>query len=153
MRLPIHLQREVTRLHYYDPSQSSRAIGGTLGISPNTVGTLRALLQGCRHPWNELESLDDDQWCQAIGTSNRSSAQRKEAPDWEWVHGEMQRKDATLDRRTKSLPSQNHRLKAWQKRASMYGVEGRSKSNAFAESLWNVGLGLPMPRNINLSMA
>lgn len=97
MRLPIHLQREVARLHFYDPTQSSRAIGGTLQISPNTVGTLRTLLQNCQRPWNELESLDDDQWCQAIGTKNRSSAQRKEAPDWEWVHGEMQRKDATLE--------------------------------------------------------
>lgn len=97
MRLPVHLQREIARLHYYDSSQSNRAIGRTLGIAPNTVGTMRAALLDCPRPWYELASLDDDVWCQALGTDNRSIAQRKKAPDWDWVHREMQRNDATLE--------------------------------------------------------
>lgn len=51
MRLPVHLQREIARLHYYDSSQSNRAIGRTLGIAPNTVGTMRAALLDCPRPW------------------------------------------------------------------------------------------------------
>lgn len=98
MRLPVHLQREIARLHYYDSSQSNRAIGRTLGIAANTVGAMRAILQHSSQAWNEITHLDDDQWCRVLGTGNRSIAQRKEAPDWEWVHREMQRDDATLER-------------------------------------------------------
>lgn len=97
MRLPIHLQREVARLHFYDPSQSSRAIARASGLSPNTVRSMRRALVKTSLAWDHLQSLDDDAWRAALGTEDHSVAQRKQAPDWEWVHGEMQRADATLE--------------------------------------------------------
>ncbi len=97
MRLAVHLQRAIARLHYYDSSQSNRALGSALKISPNTVAAMRATLQKCARPWSELESLDDNAWSQTLGTNNRSIAQRKEVPDWTEVHREMQRDDATLE--------------------------------------------------------
>ncbi len=97
MRLPVHLQREIVRLHYYDTSQSNRAIARALGLAPNTVRAMRHLLEKNDRPWAELEAADDDIWCQWLGTNDHSIAKRKEAPDWEWVHSEMQRPDATLE--------------------------------------------------------
>ncbi|WP_374682423.1 IS21 family transposase [Accumulibacter sp.] len=97
MRLPVHLQREIARLHYYDTSQSNRAIGRALGIAANTVRAMRQVLKNHRAPWADLQSLDDDAWCAALGTGDQTVAQRKEAPDWAWVHAEMQRPDATQE--------------------------------------------------------
>jgi transposase len=98
MRLPVHLQREIARLHFYDPSQSSRALARACGLSPNTVQSMRGVLQTIAKPWPELQSLDDDAWRVALGTEDRSIAQFKPAPDWDSVHAEMQRPDATLER-------------------------------------------------------
>lgn len=97
MRLPVHLQREIARLHYYDTSQSNRAIGRALGLSANTVRAMRHILDTHRVPWTDLQSVDDDAWCAALGTGDKTIARRKEAPDWTWVHAELQRPDATLE--------------------------------------------------------
>lgn len=97
MRLPVHLQREIARLHYYDTSQSNRAIGRALGLSANTVRSMRHALKNHRAPWADLQSLDDDAWCAALGTGDHTIAKRKESPDWASVHAEMQRPDATLE--------------------------------------------------------
>ena len=48
MRLPIHLQREIARLHFYDTRQSHRVVAMAVGVSPGTVREMRALL--ARHP-------------------------------------------------------------------------------------------------------
>lgn len=48
MRLPIHLQREIARLHFYDTSQSNRAIGRAVGVSANTVRAMRGILENHR---------------------------------------------------------------------------------------------------------
>lgn len=45
MRLPIHLQREIARLHFYDTSQSNRAIARSVGVSANTVREMRRILR------------------------------------------------------------------------------------------------------------
>lgn len=97
MRLAVHLQREIARLHYYDPGQSDRAIANAMGLSPSTVGSLRKLLRAQTQDWAALQPLDDAAWRQALGTHDRSIAVRKPAPDWSWVHAEMQRPDATLE--------------------------------------------------------
>lgn len=97
MRLPIHLQREIVRLHFHDPSRSSRSISNALGISTNTVTSLRQLLSKCEVEASALQDLDDDAWTETLGTHDRSIAVRKPAPDWNWVHDEMQRPDATLE--------------------------------------------------------
>lgn len=97
MRLAIHMQREIARLHYYDPDRSDRIIASTVGISPSTVGTFRRLLRNESHKWSALQALDDDEWRAKLGTHDRSIAQRKPMPEWEWVHAEMQRPDATLE--------------------------------------------------------
>jgi transposase len=97
MRVAVHLQREVARLHFYDTTQSDRAIGRVLGLHGTTVGSLRAKLQSCRLDWTALKALDDDAWMSELDTKDRSVAQRKKFPDWEFVHAEMQRADATLE--------------------------------------------------------
>lgn len=97
MRLPMHLQREIARLHFYDIDQTSRALARATGVSPNTVRTMRDRLRNAGLPWSHLQDLDDDAWRVALKTTDHSIAQRKATPDWEWVHGEMQRPDATLE--------------------------------------------------------
>ena len=97
MRLPIHLQREIARLHFYATSQSNRNIARAVGVSANTLREMRRILKCNRTPAADLLSLDDDAWCSALGTANKSVAQRKKAPDWDWVHTEMRRPDATLE--------------------------------------------------------
>lgn len=97
MRLPIRLQREIARLHYYCPAQSDRAIARATRLSPRTVGKLRSALKNCQRSWEDLSRLEDTEWCRELGTNNRSIAQRKDAPDWNWIHQEMQRPDATLE--------------------------------------------------------
>jgi len=96
MRLPIHLQREVARLHFHDPRQSHRALGRACGLSPGTVQAVRTALTRNGQPWSKLQALDDDAWRDSLGTRDRTVAQTKPAPDWQWVHAEMQRADATL---------------------------------------------------------
>jgi len=97
MRLPVYLQREIARLHYYCPAQSDRAIARTIRLSPRTVGKLRGILKKSSLSWNNLAQLDDIAWCQVLDTTNKSVAQRKEGPEWSWVHQEMQLADATLE--------------------------------------------------------
>lgn len=97
MRLAVHLQREVARLHYYDPQQSSRGIARATGISPNTVRNMRKLLRACPRSWGELAELDDSAWTHALDNKDRTVIQRKPAPDWEHIHAEMARPDATLE--------------------------------------------------------
>lgn len=98
MRLPIYLQREIARLHFYGPHQSNRAIGQSLGVSPNTVDSLRKQITESGRPWSELQCMADDEWCTVLNNHDRSIAQRKPAPDWPWVHEQMQMADATLER-------------------------------------------------------
>lgn len=97
MRLPVHLQREIARLHFYDPRRSARSLAIGLNLSPTTVLDLRQKLQACGRSWEELQQLDDAAWRTMIGTQDRSIAVRKPAPDWEWVAAEMQRPDATME--------------------------------------------------------
>jgi transposase len=97
MRLEIHLQREIARLHFYDRSSSNRAIADAVGVSPTTVGSLRELLRAKPIEWVALHVLDDKAWRDTLGTHDRSIAVFKPAPDWAWVHQEMQRSDATLE--------------------------------------------------------
>lgn len=70
MRLPVRLQREVARQHYYYTSQSNRAIGRALGVAANTVRSVRPVLQEHRAQWADLESLSDDAWCAILGSGN-----------------------------------------------------------------------------------
>lgn len=96
MRLPMHQQREIARLHTHDPSQSDRQIARATGVSSGTVGKLRNRLRACPIAWQTLREFDDDLWQQTLSTRNRSIAQIKPRPDWSWVDSEMQRDGATL---------------------------------------------------------
>lgn len=97
MRIPVHKQREVARLHFYDGKQSSRAIGRATDISANTVSKLRVKLTECGCSWPELCELDDDAWEAKLQTQNQSPSCSKPAPDWMWVQEQMSDDDATLD--------------------------------------------------------
>jgi len=96
LRLPINLQREIARLHFYEPKQSSRSIGRSVGVSTNSVISVRSLLTTQDLPQN-LFDLDDAAWTAALGNEDKGVAQRKEAPDWHWVHEQLLRPDATLE--------------------------------------------------------
>lgn len=98
MRLPIYLQREIARLHFYESRQSHRSIARMLGLSPNTVRVFRKQLSVSDIPWTELQLYTDEQWRTTLKTHDRSVAQRKLSPDWSWVHEQMQMADATLER-------------------------------------------------------
>ena len=93
----MQLQREIARLHFYDQTQSHRSIAARLGLSHSTVSAMRRLLVANDRSWIELQSLTDDEWRKILGNENRSIAQRKQGPDWHWVHDLMQRPDATLE--------------------------------------------------------
>lgn len=67
------------------------------GVCANSVGELRRLIQASGKNWPYIADLDDDQWELALDTKNRSVAQRKESPDWTWVHEQMQLADATRE--------------------------------------------------------
>jgi transposase len=97
MRLAVHLQREIARLHFHDPGISHRVIAESLGVATSTISYLRAQLRRQPRDWAALQPLDDDDWRNALGTHDRSIAVRKSAPDWRWVHEQMQRPDATLE--------------------------------------------------------
>lgn len=97
MRLAVHLQREIARLHFYDPGISHRTIADSVGVATSTISNFRALLRRQPLDWAELQPLDDDAWRNALHTHDRSIAVRKPVPDWAWVHAQMQRPDATLE--------------------------------------------------------
>lgn len=97
MRLPVHRQRDIARMHFYDPETSSRAIAGSLELAPNTVEFLRKKLRALDCTWAELEQLDDDEWQIKLGTKDKSIAQSKEVPEWTWVHDQLREADSTLD--------------------------------------------------------
>jgi transposase len=96
MRISVNQQREIARLHFHQP-QSSRAISRVTGICANSVGELRKRILASGKNWRDIANLDDDQWELALGTRNRSVAQRKVSPDWGWVHEQMQLEDATRE--------------------------------------------------------
>lgn len=97
MRLPMALQREITRLHFHDPSLSHRALARSLEVSPTTVATMRRYVLQTGLTWTELAELDDPSWRKALQNENRSLAQTKPKPEWAHIHAELQRPDATLE--------------------------------------------------------
>lgn len=97
MRTPIHIQREIVRLHFYDPRQSNSRIAELVGVAPNTVRALRLKVTGAARTLDDLIHLPDGAWCTVLHTIDRSIAKRKSAPDWDWVHEQMQMADATLE--------------------------------------------------------
>ena len=98
MRLPVHLQRDIARQHFYDPTLAHRAISRTTGTHHDTIRKFRQQVDASGLSWQELSPLDDDAWRAALGTQDRSVAQLKTHPDCEWIHNEMRRPDATLER-------------------------------------------------------
>lgn len=84
MRIPVAQQREIARLHFHQP-QSARSISRITSVCANSVGEMRKLILASGKNWPDIVDLDDDQWELALGTQNRSIAQRKVSPDWAWV--------------------------------------------------------------------
>lgn len=97
MRLELRYQREIARLHFKDPSRSSREIAKSVDVSPNSVLRMRAQIHAAARTWTQLKDLNDDDWQKVLKTEDHSIAQRKAVPKWEDIHKEMQRPDATLE--------------------------------------------------------
>jgi transposase len=95
MRIDVHAQREIARLHSCG-QLSTRQISLMVGHSPSTVTKLRERLRQAGISWDALNALDDAAFFNALGTHNDQQARRKPAPDWAWVHAEMQKPDVTL---------------------------------------------------------
>jgi len=96
MRLDIHSQREIARLRHYDSRLSNARVAKAVGASPTTVGIMIKKVDACPASWEMLAVLDDNDFRKLLNTSDRSVAQTKLHPDWEWVHEQMQLPDATL---------------------------------------------------------
>lgn len=96
MRIDVHAQREIARLHFCG-QLSTRQISLMVGHSPSTVTKLRERLRETGISWDALNALDDAAFFDALGTHNDQQARRKPAPDWTWVHAEMQKPDVTLN--------------------------------------------------------
>ena len=92
-RLSMRKLREILRLAAL--GQSRRAIGRSLNISHNTVGTYldRALTAGVS--WPACASLDDAALDALLNPPDPGAAPRP-LPDWPTVHQELQRKGVTL---------------------------------------------------------
>lgn len=96
MRIPIHLQREIARLHFHTPQQSCRAIGRSTGVSGNTVSRIVNAIKNSNKNSDELFELDDDAWRASLSDTH-STKLRKESPDWAYIHQEMLRPEATRE--------------------------------------------------------
>lgn len=96
MRIPIHIQREIARLYFHTPEQSSRAISRSIGVAANTVSKLVDSIKKSNKSSEELNELDDDSWQVALSLTQRTKA-RKESPDWANIHQEMLRPEATRE--------------------------------------------------------
>ena len=106
MRTPIHIQREIVRLHFYDPRQSNSRIAELVGVAPNTVRALRLKVTGAARTLDDLIHLPDGAWCTVLHTIDRSIAKRKSAPDWDWVHEQMQMRELRLTSMARALEMQ-----------------------------------------------
>lgn len=96
MRLNVRLQRQIAELHFHDPRQSSRSIGEQVGCSHNTVTLLRRRILDSARAWSELAGLDDDELVSAMGTGSPPNAKAKVRPDWLYVRGQLELRDASL---------------------------------------------------------
>lgn len=96
MRLQVHLQREIARLHHYDTRLSNAKIAQAVGVSPTTVSVMRSKVKSCREPWETLSCLEDADFRRLLGTDDQTITQSKPHPDWSWVHEQMQLPDNTL---------------------------------------------------------
>ncbi len=97
MRLPVHQQREIARLHFHSPNSSSRAIGRATGTSAGAVHSLRKKIRKSERTFLELEALDDDEWLQVFDKNHKTNFVRKEEPDWSEIHEQMHTPDATRE--------------------------------------------------------
>ncbi len=96
MRIPIYQQRDVIRRIATHPNESSRSISRAIGIASNSVLAIRRAYVQAGLSVDALSDLDDDQWCNTLGTVDSSIAQRKPAPEWNYIHEQMGLADATL---------------------------------------------------------
>lgn len=95
MRIPIEKQREILR-HIANSNLSNRTIGDLCRVSPTTVNVLRNRFTQSQHSWSELATLTDNDFAVRLGTKPRTYKKSKVAPDWKFVHSELQKRDITL---------------------------------------------------------
>lgn len=95
MRLPIRMQREIVRL-LVSTKASSRKLSLAVGCSRTTVQEMAKTFMNSGKSWDELESLDDDNWEAVLGTKSKHLQRRKPSPNWSEIHAELQKKDVTL---------------------------------------------------------
>lgn len=97
MKIEVRTQRNIAQMIFRAPRESNRSIARAVGVSANTVDSLRQKLSVAAKSWDELSQLDDDAWARTLGTEHRGPVNAKPAPDYAWVQGEMLDPDATLE--------------------------------------------------------
>jgi transposase len=88
--------REVLRLKI-DLKLSNREIGNMLGISSSTVSLYVTTFKRKEIPWDQANSLGDDELNKMLFPVQHLSPKRQFAkPDFEYIHKELKRKGVTL---------------------------------------------------------
>lgn len=94
-RLPMRKLREVVRLKLQS-GWSGRAIARSCGLSPSTIGTYFGRIALAKLSWPLPPELDDDEALERrLFPDERHPVSNRPAPDWIYVHRELQRRHVT----------------------------------------------------------
>lgn len=97
MRLDIRIQRQIIQYYTLNPSFSNRKIASMLSISHSSVGRVIALFHKCHLNYHELNALPNRAFSETLGTTLKQPHQSKKGePDWDYVCGELKKRDLTL---------------------------------------------------------
>lgn len=97
MRLDIHLQREIARLHFCAQQPSSTSIAAAVGVSPSTVARFRGVLKSKALTWAALKQLNDNAWCNALQTRARERSTHTKLLDESTIQIQALTRRETLD--------------------------------------------------------
>ncbi|OAV01449.1 MULTISPECIES: IS21 family transposase [Moraxella] len=98
MRLDTFLQREIIRLHTFNPNYSNREIARILDLSPTTVGTLLEKFKQSNLSYKQLSELADKDFRSQIGSQLQAPQQKgKPEPIWDDIYDELKKRDMTLE--------------------------------------------------------
>jgi len=91
----MRVTREILRLKY-DLGRSHREIGLAVKKSPSTVGECLMRFRVSKLPWPLPEDFDDDALEEKLYPPPPPEDDERPLPDWEYVAGELPKKDVTL---------------------------------------------------------
>jgi len=75
-------------------SLSNRKIAKIVGLAPNTVGRIRAVIAKKQIGWQQIREMGADEFSRILYVVPQRHSQKR-IPDWEYVHKELQKRDVT----------------------------------------------------------